>query len=325
MAGRCTACDEAVVRHHSELVQQLSNRVLGALHLGQVRAGDRLPSIRQIARETGRNPRTVARAYAELEVAGLVEVRGNSGVFVASERAPGHRRLDETARWMSDVVVDAWRRRLPVGRLPELVHRSVAAERVRCALVDGVEDGAVAFRTELEEEWGFDVCVVSPDSIPANGGALRRQQLPPACQDAELVAATSFDRAAAQRLAAVLAKPFVALTVHPALRAAVKRRLGEGRLTIIAVDPRFAERIGTAYRISAADGERKLRMVLAHDRDAIRQLDPTEPVLLTRAAHRLLGKVSLPMVFPHSPTLSPESARALAAILVRRNLDPDKR
>jgi AcrR family transcriptional regulator len=48
------------------LVERLRDRVVGALHVGRVRAGDRLPGVREIARETGANPRTVAKAYREL-------------------------------------------------------------------------------------------------------------------------------------------------------------------------------------------------------------------------------------------------------------------
>jgi hypothetical protein len=48
-------------------------------------------------------------------------------------------------------------------------------------------------------------------------------------------------------------------------------------------------------------------------------LDPDEPVLLMRAAHEQLGDVDFPLVFPHSPSLSPECERELAEILIRIN------
>ena len=82
-------------------------------------------------------------------------------------------------------------------------------------------------------------------------------------------------------------------------------------------DARFGERMRVAYSV---DDPAKVRVVLAHDREAIAQLDRDEPVMLTRAAHRKLGTVDLPLMFPHSPTLSPETAQALASLVVRSNL-----
>jgi DNA-binding transcriptional regulator YhcF (GntR family) len=43
----------------------------------------KLPTVRQLAGELGLAVNTVARAYRELEVAGLVETRGRQGTFVA--------------------------------------------------------------------------------------------------------------------------------------------------------------------------------------------------------------------------------------------------
>lgn len=51
--------------------------------------GTRLPTIRQLAADLGLAANTVARAYRELEAAGLVETRGRAGSFVSAggERA----------------------------------------------------------------------------------------------------------------------------------------------------------------------------------------------------------------------------------------------
>src|SRR4051794_33680711 len=98
----------------SDLVQHLRDRIVGALHIGKLRAGDRLPSIRELASELGRNPRTVAAAYRTLEQEGLVSVHGRSGVFVGLEELVGSESQEELARWLSMVVTDAWRRRIPV-------------------------------------------------------------------------------------------------------------------------------------------------------------------------------------------------------------------
>lgn len=50
----------------------------------QLAVGTRLPTVRQLATDLGLAANTVARAYRELEEAGLVETRGRAGTFVAT-------------------------------------------------------------------------------------------------------------------------------------------------------------------------------------------------------------------------------------------------
>lgn len=65
---------------------QLSEQVLGAVARGEMRTGDRLPSVRDVAAALEVNPNTVNRAYAELERLGVVETRRGRGTFVAAQR-----------------------------------------------------------------------------------------------------------------------------------------------------------------------------------------------------------------------------------------------
>lgn len=49
-------------------------------------SGTRLPSIRQLANDLGLAAGTVARAYRELEQAGVIATKGRSGTFVLHKR-----------------------------------------------------------------------------------------------------------------------------------------------------------------------------------------------------------------------------------------------
>ena len=287
----------------SDLIHYLRDHIIGAMHVGQLRGGDRLPSIRDVARDLGRNTRTVRAAFAALEKEGLVEVRGRSGVFVARQEIAGDETSEETARWLSGVLVEAWKRRIAVEALPGLIRRFTSARRVTCGLVDMIEDGIVALEHELEKEWDFDVRVIAPDAIEHT-------------HDVDFFAATSFYAASIHAAVETLAKPLVVLTAHPALKDALASRVREGSLTVVAVDPRFADRIRVGY---SADDPSRVRFVAADDSKAVAALDPQEPVLLTRAARRKLGNIDVPMIFPHSPTISPESARLLAAMRAGSN------
>ena len=68
----------------SQLAEQINHRILAV--------GTRLPTVRQLAVDLGLAANTVARAYRELETAGLIETRGRSGSFVGSG---GERSLEE--------------------------------------------------------------------------------------------------------------------------------------------------------------------------------------------------------------------------------------
>ena len=50
---------------------------------GRLPPGTRLPTVRELAGLLGLAVNTVARAYRELETAGIVETRGRFGTFVA--------------------------------------------------------------------------------------------------------------------------------------------------------------------------------------------------------------------------------------------------
>ena len=59
--------------------------------------GTRLPAVRQLAADLGLAVNTVARAYRELEAAGLVETRGRHGTVVAPGRDDATDRLHRAA------------------------------------------------------------------------------------------------------------------------------------------------------------------------------------------------------------------------------------
>lgn len=62
---------------------QLMEQVKHAVETGELRAGDKLPTIRQLAEDLAMNPNTVARAYRELEHEGVIELKHGLGAFVA--------------------------------------------------------------------------------------------------------------------------------------------------------------------------------------------------------------------------------------------------
>lgn len=78
--------------------EQLRAQIELAIVSGSLSAGHQLPPIRQLARDLEIAAGTVARAYRELESAGLIETRGRHGSVVAPVSSkPDKKRLAQQA------------------------------------------------------------------------------------------------------------------------------------------------------------------------------------------------------------------------------------
>jgi GntR family transcriptional regulator len=85
--------------------RQLVDQVRQALHLGVLRSGDQLPTVKEVVSQVAINPNTVLKAYRELERAGLAVGRPGLGTFVtrtlAGEAIAAHKALGtELRRWL---------------------------------------------------------------------------------------------------------------------------------------------------------------------------------------------------------------------------------
>ena len=71
---------------------QVVNQIKFLIASGRLSAGDELTPIRVLAAQLLINPNTVARAYRELESAGIVEKRRTAGTYVSDQGSPLARR-----------------------------------------------------------------------------------------------------------------------------------------------------------------------------------------------------------------------------------------
>src|ERR1700692_750158 len=71
---------------------QIVNQVKYLVASGRLAPGEELPPIRVLAERLIVNPNTVARAYRELEVAGVVTKRRATGTYVSAGGSPLERR-----------------------------------------------------------------------------------------------------------------------------------------------------------------------------------------------------------------------------------------
>jgi GntR family transcriptional regulator len=70
------------------IYQQIVSQVKYLVASGRLAVGEELPPIRVLAERLLVNPNTVARAYRELEAAGVVEKRRTAGTYVADGGSP---------------------------------------------------------------------------------------------------------------------------------------------------------------------------------------------------------------------------------------------
>lgn len=86
---------------NAPIYRQLKDKVIGMLLDGVLKAGDALPSVRQIAADYQLNPITVSRAYQELVDETLVEKRRGLGMYV-TEGAHDKLLTSERERFMRE-------------------------------------------------------------------------------------------------------------------------------------------------------------------------------------------------------------------------------
>ena len=68
--------------------EQIRAQIASLITVGTLAPGTRLPTVRSLASDLGLAAGTVARAYKELELAGLTETRRRNGTVVAGTPAP---------------------------------------------------------------------------------------------------------------------------------------------------------------------------------------------------------------------------------------------
>jgi GntR family transcriptional regulator len=105
------------------LFEQVVLQIKGAVARGEVRPGERLPSVRELARELAINPNTVARAYRELEAADVIASRRGAGCFVKDGASA--LKDSERARRLGELLQKA---------VTEGYHLGFDAEEIRAAL-----------------------------------------------------------------------------------------------------------------------------------------------------------------------------------------------
>jgi GntR family transcriptional regulator len=79
------------------IYRQIIKQIEYAILAGRLKSGDRLPTIRALAVELKTNPNTIAKAYGELEIRGILATLVGSGTYISDKKPEpedkGHDRM----------------------------------------------------------------------------------------------------------------------------------------------------------------------------------------------------------------------------------------
>ena len=116
-------------RSATPLYAQIAGRLRVAVAAGELRPGEPLPSVRQLASKLRVNPATVVQAYRDLETEGFVEMRQGAGTFV-KEVVP-ERKATERSKQAIDLVrqmiAEAGRLGLTARELQQAIEQELEA------------------------------------------------------------------------------------------------------------------------------------------------------------------------------------------------------
>ncbi len=117
---------------------QIVNQVKYLVAAGRLQPGEELPPIRTLAEQLIINPNTVARAYRELETAGIVTKRRTAGTYVSEHGSPLARqeRLKIVTERVDALLAEARQLDVSIEQIVKLIHErdrtlqtSIAAAR----------------------------------------------------------------------------------------------------------------------------------------------------------------------------------------------------
>ena len=103
------------------IIRQIADQIRRHCASGTLCPGDRLPSVRQLAKELAVNQNTVLRVYERLTSEGLLERRQGDGTYVADSLPPG--RLRAQRELLQQEVQRLVQRAVDLGVSPDQVRK----------------------------------------------------------------------------------------------------------------------------------------------------------------------------------------------------------
>jgi len=115
------------IDHHSgqPIYRQVIDQIRRQVMAGQLREGEQLPSVRDLALQLRVNPMTISKAYSLLEMEGLLDRRRGVGLFVAglTKDQAGRTKADMLEEALTRAVVTAVQLGIPEEEARDMLTR----------------------------------------------------------------------------------------------------------------------------------------------------------------------------------------------------------
>ena len=284
------------------LLAQARAQLLTALHTGRLGAGDRLPSVRQVAQRNQINLKTAFSIYQRLSAEGYVTLRAGSGAYVADiaqsdlEEAYCHSVL----KLLKSNLAEAGRLRLTPREYLKLVQRLVDTSRTRparVAVIECNEEQINLFAHEISSKTGLSVSPLLLSRLEAQDSRVAKE-----LAKADYFATTHFHFKEVKGLTAAHGKPLVQLRLNAAFIPSIVEAARRGPVLMVVSNadyfPAFRQsllRIGTPRAVV----------------ERIAAVDHSNPRIVRAAAERARTVYVSPICKPHIRRLIPAGVEPL--------------
>lgn len=289
----------------NDVASMLRRRIQWGVHLGLVKVGDRLPSLRAASAEFGVDQRSVLNAYRDLEREGIVEMRPRSGIYVAAESQPAAQ-LPPSGRWMSEMFLQGFARGVnPVSLGPTLAS-AINAAPLTAACIECNGDQILWMAAQLREEFGLATVWIEPD--------MPQGEITERIRACDLIVTTTFHAQEARKLGDQFQKPVVVATAGRDGVTQVRAELGRGPVYFIGTDERYAKKL-----LDASDSARwmsNLRPIIVDRATNVVEVPAGSPVYVTQAAANILGESTPAGAEVLDSPFSSESRMEIIAIIL---------
>ncbi len=102
---------ESGIPFYRQIVQSVEHNIA----VGALSAGDKLPTIRAFAIALKINPNTIAKAYTELELRGLVKTQVGSGTYISNRQPDAAGEPERTKKKIEEICVELLRKAKALG------------------------------------------------------------------------------------------------------------------------------------------------------------------------------------------------------------------
>jgi DNA-binding transcriptional regulator YhcF (GntR family) len=223
----------------NSLFEQAREQLLTALHLGKLRAGDRLPSVRQMSQRSNINIKTAFSIYQRLKEEGYIELRTGSGAYVADIDKADFDQAYCTSifRLIKSNLSAASQLKLDPCQYADMVRNFIEKSRIasrQVAVVECNEEQVNLFTYEISKRLAVRVVPVMLDQLESPDRHLAK-----VLARTDYFATTDYHFKQVIRLAGKYGKKILQLRLNPAFLPALIAAARRGRVLMIVSNEGF--------------------------------------------------------------------------------------